>query len=131
MAFCNPLLLIHLLLFLKAGDEDLYPEYYRKSSDHIKGSNEETPDPFCIGHISGIFSHSKEKHMSASEIFLRVNKFYRPENTHKGFSAAHQLDLNMLYWSDEGSNFFYKGLKSLYSHVTPMKLTVFCFSLQI
>jgi len=38
-----------------------------------------------------------------SDIFLKVIKLYRPENTHKGISAAYQLDLNMLYWSDEGN----------------------------
>ena len=26
----------------------------------------------------------------------------RPENTHRGLSASHQTDLNLLYWSSEG-----------------------------
>ena len=29
-------------------DEDKYPEYYRKSSDYIKGSNTDVPQPFRI-----------------------------------------------------------------------------------
>ena len=27
---------------------------------------------------------------------------FRPENTHKGITASYQLDLNLLYWSEEG-----------------------------
>lgn len=34
-------------------DEELYPEKYRKT-ENIKGSNNDTPDPFCIGHVVGI-----------------------------------------------------------------------------
>jgi hypothetical protein len=30
-------------------DEDKYPEFYRKSSDYIKGSNTDVPQPFRIG----------------------------------------------------------------------------------
>lgn len=83
----------------------MYPEFHRKYSDYVKGSNEETPEPFCIGYITSIFTRSKDKSvlLCASDIFLRVTKLYRPENTHKGISAAYQLDLNMLYWSDEGN----------------------------
>lgn len=38
----------------------------------------------------------------ADDVRLRVGKFYRPEDTHKGPTAAHQADINKLYWSDEG-----------------------------
>lgn len=34
-------------------DEDKYPEKYRKT-DLIKGSNNDTPEPFCIGYVVGI-----------------------------------------------------------------------------
>ena len=34
-------------------DEELYPEKYRKT-ETIKGSNNDTPDPFCIGYVIGI-----------------------------------------------------------------------------
>lgn len=27
----------------------MYPEYYRKGSEHIKGSNADAPEPFRIG----------------------------------------------------------------------------------
>lgn len=36
------------------------------------------------------------------ELKIKVNKFYRPENTHKGIMLSEQTDLNKLYWSDEG-----------------------------
>lgn len=77
-------------------DEELYPEYYRKTSDNIKGSNLETPEPFCVGLIEEIIEHP-------AEVKLRIRKFYRPENTHKGISLAYQRDLNFLYWSNEGN----------------------------
>ena len=34
-------------------DEELYPEKYRKT-ETIKGSNVDTPDPFCVGYIVNI-----------------------------------------------------------------------------
>lgn len=34
-------------------DEEYYPEKYRKT-DNIKGSNNDTPDPFCIGYVVGV-----------------------------------------------------------------------------
>ena len=74
----------------------MYPEFYRKSSDHVKGSNEETCEPYCIGYISSIL---KKK---SGEVTLNVNKMYRPENTHRGQTYGQQLDLNLLLWSDEG-----------------------------
>lgn len=77
----------------------MYPEYYRKSSEHVKGSNEETCDPYCIGFISAVFKKS------SGEIMLRVHKMYRPENSHRGHSYGQQLDLNLLFWSDEGQIF--------------------------
>ncbi|KAJ9600521.1 hypothetical protein L9F63_026341, partial [Diploptera punctata] len=82
-------------------DEDIYPEFYRKSSDHVKGSNMETPDPFCIAHINTIFTKTQMELVASRDIHIRVNKMYRPENTHRGPSLSQQVDLNMLYWSDE------------------------------
>lgn len=82
----------------KVVDEDMYPEFYRKSSDHVKGSNEETCEPYCIGYISSIL---KKK---SGEVTLNVNKMYRPENTHRGQTYGQQLDLNLLLWSDEELN---------------------------
>ncbi|XP_066590215.1 DNA (cytosine-5)-methyltransferase 1-like isoform X2 [Prorops nasuta] len=85
-------------------DEEMYPEFYRKSSDHVKGSNYDTPEPFHVGYISSIYATTTSKLVAPNEIYIRVNKLYRPENTHKGLVLMQQLDLNMLYWSDETVN---------------------------
>uniref|UniRef100_A0A3P8WZJ4 DNA (cytosine-5)-methyltransferase n=1 Tax=Cynoglossus semilaevis TaxID=244447 RepID=A0A3P8WZJ4_CYNSE len=86
-------------------DEDLYPEYYRKSSDYIKGSNLDAPEPFRVGRIKEIFCHRRSNGKSElSEVKLRLYKFYRPENTHKGVKASYHADVNQLYWSDEEVN---------------------------
>lgn len=59
-------------------DEDLYPEYYRKSSDYIKGSNLDAPEPFRIGRIKEIFCHRRSNGKpDNSEVKLRLYKFYR------------------------------------------------------
>lgn len=39
----------------------MYPEYYRKSSEHVKGSNDTTPDPFLIARILQITSKASGK----------------------------------------------------------------------
>uniref|UniRef100_A0A672JJ28 DNA (cytosine-5)-methyltransferase n=1 Tax=Salarias fasciatus TaxID=181472 RepID=A0A672JJ28_SALFA len=83
-------------------DEDLYPEYYRKSSDYIKGSNLDAPEPFRVARIKEIFCHRRSNNKpDNSEVKLRLYKFYRPENTHKGVKASYHTDINQLYWSDE------------------------------
>lgn len=59
-------------------DEDLYPEYYRKSSDYIKGSNLDAPKPFRIGRIKEIFCHRRSNGKpDMSEVKLRLYKLYR------------------------------------------------------
>lgn len=83
-------------------DEDMYPEYYRKSSDHVKGSNYDTPEPFHIGYINSIYATTNNKLVASSDIWIKINKLYRPENTHKGLTLMQQVDLNMVYWSEEG-----------------------------
>lgn len=95
-------------------DAELYPEYYRKTSDSMKGLGTETPHPFCIGLIQEI------KENSEKELLIKVRKFYRPENTHKGMLLWYQQDLNVLYWSDEGINFsiFTTMLISIVTEVT-------------
>ncbi|XP_076633551.1 DNA methyltransferase 1a [Colletes latitarsis] len=85
----------------KNVDEDMYPEFYRKSSDHIKGSNLDTPKPFCIGYINLIYANTDDMLVSPSDIIIKVNKLYRPENTHREPTLMEQSDLNMVYWSDE------------------------------
>ncbi|CAB4027548.1 DNA (cytosine-5)-methyltransferase 1 isoform X2, partial [Paramuricea clavata] len=83
-------------------DEDEYPEYYRKSSDYIKGSNTDVPQPFRIGEILSITckaSYSLKD--ETADIKLKVRKLYRPENTHKGAKCGYQTDYNLLYCSIE------------------------------
>ncbi|XP_003460912.3 DNA (cytosine-5)-methyltransferase 1 isoform X2 [Cavia porcellus] len=83
-------------------DEELYPEHYRKYSDYIKGSNLDAPEPYRIGRIKEIFCPKKSNGKpNEAEIKIKLNKFYRPENTHKSALASHHADINLLYWSDE------------------------------
>ncbi|XP_023241204.1 DNA (cytosine-5)-methyltransferase 1-like [Centruroides sculpturatus] len=81
-------------------DEDLYPEFYRKS-EYIKGSNLDAPEPFRIGRIVNIYKLCKGKLADKFDIKFKVNKFYRPENTHRQRKANYHLDLNLLYYSEE------------------------------
>uniref|UniRef100_A0A8C6W4E4 DNA (cytosine-5)-methyltransferase n=1 Tax=Nannospalax galili TaxID=1026970 RepID=A0A8C6W4E4_NANGA len=82
-------------------DEDLYPEHYRKYSDYIKGSNLDAPEPFRIGRIREIHCGKKNGKVNEADLKIRINKFYRPENTHKSTPASYHADINLLYWSDE------------------------------
>ena len=70
-----------------------FPEYYRKKGN-IKGSNNDTPDPFDVVVI-------KQFRSELGEIKMRVQIFYRPENTHKGHTFAESAYLNELYYSEE------------------------------
>lgn len=92
----------------------MYPEHYRKSSEHVKGSNVTTPEPFCIGFISSIVTRSRDKLVASGDICLRVKKMYRPENTHRDAGLSHQLDLNQIYWTDEGDNFIIQYFSSAF-----------------
>jgi len=89
-------------------DEEVYTEYYRKSNDFIKGSNVDAPEPFRIGQILSIFKKKNAFGQDSGEIFVRIRKFYRPENTHKGFQATTHSDLNLLYWSFEEATIDFK-----------------------
>ncbi|XP_057663832.1 DNA (cytosine-5)-methyltransferase PliMCI-like [Diorhabda carinulata] len=73
---------------------ELYPEYYRKNFEKVKGSNENTPNPFVIGSIEDIFD-------SKNDINIKVRIFFRPENTFGMLSSAFTKDINYLYYSDE------------------------------
>lgn len=91
-------------------NEDLYPEAYRKG-DYIKGSNEEVPEPFRVAKILRIFvSKASGKKPDCEDVYFTVQKFYRPENTHKGQLAEQAADLNLLYWSSERAKV---GLKDM------------------
>lgn len=82
-------------------DEDMYPEFYRKVSEKAKFSNVDTPEPFHIGYINAIYASTTDLIVSPSDIYIKVNKLYRPENTHRDVTLMEQADLNMVYWSDE------------------------------
>lgn len=58
-------------------NETLYPEHYRKSSDYIKGSNLDAPEPYRIGRIREIHCGKKKGKVNEADIKLRLNKFYR------------------------------------------------------
>lgn len=79
-------------------DENIYPEFYRKKSDLIKGSNTNTPEPFIVSQIEDIKLRINNK----IEIVVRI--FYRPENTTNFFALSHK-DLNYLYWTEESTQF--------------------------
>lgn len=93
-------------------DEALYPEHYRKYSDYIKGSNLDAPEPYRIGRIKEIFCSKKSNgRPNETDIKIRVNKFYRPENTHKSTPASYHADINLLYWSDEEAVVDFKAVQ--------------------
>nr|XP_039272538.1 DNA (cytosine-5)-methyltransferase 1-like [Styela clava] len=85
----------------KKIDFEKYPEYYRKSTKHIKGSNENVPEPFRVARIVSIFSNMKTNGNPSDQVKIQVRKFYRSENTHKGISGSYSADLNLLFWSSE------------------------------
>lgn len=73
-------------------DEDLYPEYYRKSSDYIKGSNLDAPEPFRIGRIKEIYCTKRSNGKpDASEVKLRIYKFYRQVFVNNANEHVHKL----------------------------------------
>ena len=42
---------------------------------------------------------------------LKLQVFYRPENTHKGRKAAESAALNMVYWSEEEASVPFKAVR--------------------
>ncbi|CAK1554784.1 unnamed protein product [Leptosia nina] len=79
---------------LEKVNETEYPEYYRKNSKNIRGSNFDTAEPFCVGYIEDVTIGPGPK-----QIFLKVRILYRPENTNCRFPQCE--DLNLVYWSDD------------------------------
>ncbi|VVC92167.1 unnamed protein product [Leptidea sinapis] len=80
-------------------DEDIYPEYYRKSDSNMRGSNIDTGEPFCVGHIVAVTAAGEGPLIAPQDIYIKVNILYRPENTSSRF-PQHE-DLNVVYWSNE------------------------------
>ncbi|XP_011881443.1 PREDICTED: DNA (cytosine-5)-methyltransferase PliMCI-like [Vollenhovia emeryi] len=85
----------------KFVDEDMFPEFYRKGDDKITFSNADTPEPFYIGYINTIYATTTDALVSPSNICIKVNKMYRPENTHRDLALMEQSDINMVYWSND------------------------------
>ena len=82
-------------------DPKTYPEACRKTA-YVKGSNEACPDPLRIARIVAIYSKGGSLgDQKASPLKLRIAKFYRPENTHRGAAAAYESNFNLVYWSNE------------------------------
>lgn len=82
-------------------DETIHTEFYRKSNKTTySNSNKDTPNPYDVGHITSI----EYKPANPSNLKINVVKLYRPENTHVGQSLINEANLNLLYWSNEGSN---------------------------
>ena len=76
-------------------DEDMFPEYYRHKG-HVKGSNEQTPDPFRIVVIERIAKKN-------GGLVICIRKLYRPENTVQGERDKLTLcsDINEVFWSED------------------------------
>ncbi|VFV40814.1 low quality protein: dna [Lynx pardinus] len=80
----------------KPVDKDLYPKHYWKYSDYIKSSNLDAPEAYQIGQIKKIFCIKKSNGSpNETDIKIRINKFYRPENTHKSTLASYHADINL------------------------------------
>lgn len=86
---------------MKYVDEDMYPEFYRKTDDKSSFSNLDTPEPFHIGYINTIYATTTDILVPPTNIFIKVNMMYRPENTHRDLALMEQSDVNMVYWSNE------------------------------
>ncbi|CAD0201424.1 unnamed protein product [Chrysodeixis includens] len=84
---------------LEKVDEDIYPEYYRKSDNNLRGSNVDTGEPFCVGYIAAVTAVGEGPLIVPQDIYLKVNVLYRPENTCSRF-PQHE-DVNVVYWSEE------------------------------
>ncbi|XP_044758419.1 DNA (cytosine-5)-methyltransferase 1-like isoform X2 [Coccinella septempunctata] len=76
-------------------DSDLYPEYYRKVAENVKGSNVDTPETFIIARIEEI------KHMEKEDTKLRVRIFYRPQHVKCSVNLIYEKDLNYVYWTEK------------------------------
>lgn len=113
-------------------DETIFTEYYRKNDVNLRGSNEDTVPPFCIGYISSIISKTDSPLLAPQDIMLKLNIMYRPENIIK--QNAHHKDVNMVYWSDDQKDIAFSqvlGLcKLVYKDNIPKDISIVDWSLQ-
>ncbi|CAM9651546.1 unnamed protein product [Chrysoparadoxa australica] len=71
-----------------------YPELWRlKQGRKMKGSHDGTA-PFRIAQVESIYREGED-------LFLKVRKFYRPHDIHKGKEYALRQHPHLLYWSYE------------------------------
>ncbi|XP_025419403.1 DNA (cytosine-5)-methyltransferase 1-like [Sipha flava] len=78
-------------------DESKYPEYYRKKLEYsMRGSNENTPNPFEIAEIIAVYVVEGDE----SNVKLLVQRMYRAEQIPLE-NNKNNIDMNMLYWSEE------------------------------
>ncbi|XP_048478482.1 DNA (cytosine-5)-methyltransferase PliMCI [Plutella xylostella] len=84
---------------LENVDESVYPEYYRKSDNNLRGSNVDTGEPFCVGLVVAATARGAGPLVVPQDIYLRVRVMCRPEHTASRF-PQHE-DLNLVYWSDD------------------------------
>ncbi|XP_023248087.1 DNA (cytosine-5)-methyltransferase PliMCI [Copidosoma floridanum] len=75
-------------------DDKKYTESYRIKKIPVKELQHEILPILDIGFITELFSMD-------DKIFMRVKKFYRPENTHDGKNLIKKSNLNQLFWSEE------------------------------
>ncbi|KAI8436671.1 hypothetical protein MSG28_010159 [Choristoneura fumiferana] len=84
---------------LEKVDESIYPEYYRKSDNNLRGSNVDTGEPFCVGLVEAVLARGGGPLVAPQDILLRARALPRPENTRR--PDPHTADLNLVYWTDE------------------------------
>ena len=83
------------------SDAKTYPEAYRKNK-YVKGSNDNCPDPFLVARIIAIYAKDGVNGKAEQKsLKLKIGKFYRPEDTHRGVTAGYQSNFNVLFWCDE------------------------------
>ena len=54
-------------------EEETYPEYYRKTSEYVKGSNDDVPAPFEIGESLLHVCLNTHTHTTYTYLFLRLH----------------------------------------------------------
>ena len=92
-----------------AKDHNIYTEYYRKpATPSLKGSHEETPDPFQIAVVDKISlkrvnveeNEGDLEPIIDTEVILRVRRIYRPEQTQLTEAEYGKWDVTKVFWSD-------------------------------
>jgi hypothetical protein len=91
-------------------DETKFPEYYRKDIK-IEEATKTTPGPFRVARIISIFTSKTDK--KKTEIYLKVGKFYRTEDT-QHLKGTDPLDQTLLYWSSDRMYLKYLFYKFIY-----------------